>query len=175
MIYHTSYTSSIETTYKRPPFIKVAIVFWCSFIKNHHGGCTVETIKLIPYYIIDIIYKTLKPLHLKKMQIIQNIKNLIFHVIFIFSDWILIKQIKVSSTPFCCWEKQIFERMLPGGMSNFLLPRAWWQELGGQFWVGKGMSKNAPNLCIFWKCEIHKFESFSHTWWNIKVWEKIQQ
>ena len=26
--------------------------------------------------------------------------------------------------PFCCWGKQIFEQMLPGGMSNFLLPRA---------------------------------------------------
>ena len=33
---------------------------------------------------IDIIYKTVKPSHLKKLQIIQNIKNLVFQVIFIF-------------------------------------------------------------------------------------------
>ena len=40
---------------------------------------------------IDIIYKTLKPLHLKKLQITQNIKNLMFQVTFILPDWILIK------------------------------------------------------------------------------------
>ena len=45
-----------------------------------------EAIKLIPYYIIDIIYKTVKLSHLKKLQITQNIKNLMFQVIFIFSD-----------------------------------------------------------------------------------------
>ena len=72
---------------------------------------------------IDIIYKIIMPKHLKKLQIKQNIKNLIFQVIFVFSDWILIKQIIVSSTPFCYWGKEIFERMLPGGMSNFFLPR----------------------------------------------------
>ena len=124
---------------------------------------------------MDMIYKTGKLSHLKKLQIIQNIKNLIFKVIFIFSDWILIKQILVSFTPFCCWGKQIFERMLPGGMSNFLLPRVWWQELGGEFWVGRGMNKNSSNQCIFLGCELHKFEKFSHKWWNIKVWEKSQQ
>ena len=124
---------------------------------------------------IDIIYKTVKPSHLKKLQAKQNIKNLLFQVIFIFSDWILIKQMIVPSTPFCCWKKQIFERMLPWVMSNFLLPGAWWQELGGEFWVGKGMSKNTLNQCIFKECELHKSESFSHTWWNIKFWEKIQE
>ena len=96
--------------------------------------------KIIPYCMIDIIYKTLKPSHFTKTQIIQNIKNLMFQVIFIFSDWILIKQIIVSSTPFCCWGKQIFERMMSRGMSNFLLPRAWWQQRGyssewGEAWV----------------------------------------
>ena len=34
---------------------------------------------------IDIIYKTAKPSHFKKLQGIQNIKNLMFQVIFIFS------------------------------------------------------------------------------------------
>ena len=38
---------------------------------------------------VDIIYKTVKPSPLKKLQVIQNIKNLMFQVIFIFSDWIL--------------------------------------------------------------------------------------
>ena len=35
---------------------------------------------------IDIIHKTVKPSHWKKLQIKQNIKNLILQVIFIFSD-----------------------------------------------------------------------------------------
>ena len=67
--------------------------------------------QLIPYFLIDIIYKTVKSSHLKKLQAIQNTKNLIFQVI-------------VSSTPYCCWRKQIFEGILPGGMSNSLLPKA---------------------------------------------------
>ena len=55
---------------------------------------------------------------MKKLQIIQNIKNVIFQVIFIFFDWILIKQIIVSSTLFWCCGKQIFERILPGVMQG---------------------------------------------------------
>ena len=40
----------------------------------------------------------------EKLQIMQNINSSMFKVIFIFSDWILIKQIVVvSSTPFCYW------------------------------------------------------------------------
>ena len=35
---------------------------------------------------IDIINKTVKPSHLEKIQIIQNINNLMFPVILIFSD-----------------------------------------------------------------------------------------
>ena len=35
---------------------------------------------------IDIIFKIVKPSHLKKSQIIQNVNNLMFQVIFIFSD-----------------------------------------------------------------------------------------
>ena len=88
---------------------------------------------------IDIIYETIKTSYLKKLQIIQNIKNLMFKLIFIFSDWVSIKTIIVFFTPFYCWGKQIFKKMLPGGMSNLLLPRAWWQELRGEFWVGRGI------------------------------------
>ena len=65
-----------------------------------------EVIKLIPYYMIDIIYKTVKPSHLKQLQIIKNIKNPMFQIIFIFFDLILIKQIIVPSTPFYCWENR---------------------------------------------------------------------
>ena len=35
---------------------------------------------------IDIIYKAVKSSHLEKLQIIQNIANLMFQVILIFSD-----------------------------------------------------------------------------------------
>ena len=71
--------------------------------------------KLIPYYLIDIIYKTLRPSDLKKLQIIQNIINLVFQVISIFSNSILIKQIITFSTPFYCWGKHIFKKDLPRG------------------------------------------------------------
>ena len=33
---------------------------------------------------IDIIYKTVKPSHLEKLRIIQNINNLMFQVIFMY-------------------------------------------------------------------------------------------
>ena len=56
---------------------------------------------------IDIIYKNVKPSHLEKLQIMQNINNLMFQVIFIFSDWISIKQIIVFSIPFCCLGKHL--------------------------------------------------------------------
>ena len=53
--------------------------------------------------------------------------------------------------PFLMLGKQIFERMLPRGMSNFLLLRAWWPELGGEFWVGRGMIKMPWINAFFWK------------------------
>ena len=59
-------------------------------------------------------------------------------------------------------------------MSNFLLPRALWQELGGEFWVERGMSESASNQCIFYEYSLNKFENFSHTWCDIKIREKIQ-
>ena len=66
---------------------------------NYHG-CKGEAINLIPHYLIDIIHKTVKPSHLEKLQIIQNIYKPMLQVILILSDWILIKQFIVSSTPF---------------------------------------------------------------------------
>ena len=146
-IYHFWYTSKFKTTYRKPPFIKAAIFFWCSF-SIRLSGCKGEAIKLIPYYMKDIIYKTVKPSQLKKLQIIQNIK---FQVMSIYFDWILINQIIVFSVPFCCWGKQIFEIMLPGGWEwvvLFCLGRDD-KNLEASFWVGRGMSKNASNQCIF--------------------------
>ena len=67
-------------------------------MSNYHG-CKWETINLIPHYLIQIIHKAVKLSHSEKLKIIQNINKLILQVIFIFSDWILIKQIIASSTP----------------------------------------------------------------------------
>ena len=53
----------------------------------------------MPNCMIDIIYKIVKTSRLKKLQIIQNINNVIMpQAIIIFSDWILVKQIIVSCT-----------------------------------------------------------------------------
>ena len=68
-------------------------------VPNYHGFKG-EVINLIPQYLIDIIHKTVKPSHLEKLQIIQNIYKPMLQVILILSDWILIKQFIVSSTPF---------------------------------------------------------------------------
>ena len=97
---------------------------------SNYNGCRGEAIKLIPRYLIDI-HKTVKPSHLEKLQIIQDMYKLMFQVIFIFSAWILIKQIIVSSTLFIRG-KQVFKK--------FCL----------DFWVGNwGMSK------------MHRFNAFS--------------
>ena len=41
--------------------------------------------KVLPY-LIDTIYKTVKPSYLEKVQIMQNVNKLMFQVIFTFSD-----------------------------------------------------------------------------------------
>ena len=46
----------------------------------------------------------------------QDINNLMFQVIFTFSDCILIKQIKVFSTHFCFGEID-FQKIIPGFLS----------------------------------------------------------
>ena len=118
-IYHSWHTSNFETTYKKSPFIKAAIFFRCSFsIKLpwlQRRSNKVNTILYDRYYLQNCKANTIE-----KIANHTKYKNLMFQVIFIFSDRILIKQIIVSSTPSCCCGKQIFER----GMSNFLLPRA---------------------------------------------------
>ena len=68
----------------------VAIFSDVILVSNYHD-CKEETIKLIPQYLIDIIHKLVKPSHLEKLPIIQNINKLMFQVIFTFSDRTLIK------------------------------------------------------------------------------------
>ena len=52
----------------------------------NYDGFKGEAIELIPYYVIDNVYKTLKPSHLNKLEIIKNINNLLFQFILIFFD-----------------------------------------------------------------------------------------
>ena len=59
-------------------FFSDVVLVW-----NYHG-CKGEAIKLIPYYMIDITYKTVKSSHLKKLQVIHTIKNLMFQFFFMF-------------------------------------------------------------------------------------------
>ena len=70
LIYHSWHTFNFDTTYKKPPFIKVVIFSDGVLVSNYHG-CKGKAIKLIPYYMIDIIYETVKPSHLKYLQVIQ--------------------------------------------------------------------------------------------------------
>ena len=87
----------------------IAIFSDVMLVSNYHGYKG-QTVNLIYYYMIDNIYKSVKLSHLENLQIIQNINNLMFQVIFIFLDWVLIKQIIVFFTHFYCLEKQIFKK-----------------------------------------------------------------
>ena len=104
-----------------PLFIKVAIFSDVYLVSNYHDYIG-EALKLVSYCMIDFIYKTVYPSHLRELQIVQNIKILIFEVILIFSDWILVKETVIFSTLFCLWGKHIFDRTLPREISNSLLP-----------------------------------------------------
>ena len=98
--------------------MKVAIFTDVILVSNCHG-CKGEAKNLIPHYLIDIIHNIVKPSHSEKLQIIPNINKLIFQIILIFSDWILIKQIIVSSTLFVLGETD-FQKILPGVLSGGL-------------------------------------------------------
>ena len=54
-------------------------------VSNYHGFKG-EIIKLMPYYMINIIYQIVNPLHLKKLEFVPNIKNIMFQVTFIIYD-----------------------------------------------------------------------------------------
>ena len=106
-------------------------------VSNCHG-CKEEAINLIPHYLIDIIHKTVKPSHLEKLQIIQNINKLMFQVIFIFSDWILIKKNHSFLQPFGL------------GGNRFSRNSTWSFEWGTRAWVKKhifnAFSKNVSTI-----------------------------
>ena len=72
---------------------------------------------------LDTIYETVMPSLLKKLQMIQNISKLMFQAVSIVFYWIFIKQIIVFSTPFLLLVETFFEKMMPGGISIFPLPR----------------------------------------------------
>ena len=63
----------------------IAVFSDVMLLSNYHGYKG-QTVSLISYYMIDNIYKSVKLSHLENLQIIQNINNLMFQVIFIFSD-----------------------------------------------------------------------------------------
>ena len=109
---------NFESTYKNPPFIKVAVFADVILVSNYHG-CKEGIINLIPHYMIDIIYKTVQRSHLENLEIIQNVTKLMFQAIFIFSDWIFIEQIIASSTSSVFGETD-FQKTLPQVLSGGL-------------------------------------------------------
>ena len=140
---------------------------------NYHG-CKRETINLVPHYLIGIIYKTGKMSRLEKLQIKQNINNLMLQVIFIFSDWILIKQIIIFSTPFCLGETD-FQKIQSGVLSGELdmSKNAFWRNGLGAF----SRNVNTINLKLFpTHSGIYKLErnnKHSEEIWNPKEFKEI--
>ena len=122
---------------------------------------------------IDLICKTVKPSHLEKLQIMQNIKNLMLQVIFIYSDWIFIKQIIVRSLrPFLLLGETDFRKNAAWG--EWLISFCLWHDdknLGASFECGKSWVKmprinafsrnvNSINLKVFpTHSGISKFET----------------
>ena len=103
-------------------------------MSNYHG-CKGDAINLIPHCLIEIIQKTVRPPHFEKLWIIQNINKLMFQVIFMFSNWFLMTQILVSSTPL----------FLVLGENRFSKNCIWSFEWGTEKWV-----------------KMHRFNAFSN-------------
>ena len=129
-------------------------------MSNYHG-CKEEAINVIPHYLIDILHETVKSSHLEKLKMVQNINKLMFQAILIFFDWILIKQIIVSSTPFVLAQTD-FQKLLPGDLSGRLEARvkmhrfnAFSGNLNTINW--KDFSKNG---------EIYKSDKIQQAFWS---------
>ena len=106
-----------------------------------------------------------KVITLEKSQIIQNINILMFKVIFIFFNWILIKQITVSSIPFCPGEWIISSCMVGDD-----------KILGGNFWLGSGTWVKLSRFNAFSaNANTRNLKIFPKPGWNIQVWQNIQQ
>ena len=71
-------------------------------------------LKLLLHYMIDIIYKTVKPSHSEKLQIIENKNNLMFQFIFTFFD----KTNHSFLHPFMLVGLTDFQKTLPGDLSG---------------------------------------------------------
>ena len=125
---------------------------------SHYHGCKKEAINLIPHYLTDINRKNVKPTPLEKLQFIQNVIKLMFQVIFIFSDWILIKQIIVSSTPSVLAETD-FQKLLPGVLRK--------ERLGACVKMHRFNAFSGDVNIINWK-DFSKHD-------GIFKWEKIEQ
>ena len=151
--------STLKLLIKSHPSSRLQFFFWCSFSIKwpwlQRRRNKTNTILHDRYYL-----QNCKVITFEKLQVIQNVKNVMFQVMFIFSDWTLMKKIIVSFTHLNCWGKQIFGRMRPEGMSNLLLPTTWWQQLGVSFEWGSAWVKmprinsflrnmNSINLNIF--------------------------
>ena len=104
-----------QSIYQRPHFIKVAMFSDVILVSNYHG-CKREALNGIQHILIDF-YKTVKPSHLEKLKIIQNIISIMFQVNFIFSNCILIKLVLVFSTPLSMGETD-FQKILLGVLSG---------------------------------------------------------
>ena len=63
----------------------VAIFSDAILVSNYPGSKRVA-INLIPYCLIDDIHKTVKTLHLEKLQTMQNVNKLMLQVILTFFD-----------------------------------------------------------------------------------------
>ena len=57
--------STLNLPIKSHPFIKTAIFSDAILVSKYHGSKR-EAINLLPYYLIDIIYRTVKQSHLEK-------------------------------------------------------------------------------------------------------------
>ena len=157
---------TLKSTYKKPPFIRVAFFSDVILVPNYHG-CKEEIINLIPHYLIDIIYKTVKPSHLEKLKIIRNVDKPMFQAIVIFF-WLNFDRANHSFLhPFCL------------GANRFLKNTTWSFEWGTQSWVKmhrfNAFSRNVNT--INWKnfpthVEIYKSEKIQEAFWKDKTLAK---
>ena len=114
----------------------------------------------MPYYVIDIMYKTVMPSHLTRLQIIQNIKNLMFQVMLIFSDWISVSKSSlppplsaVGGNRFskeCCLEEWVISFCLGPDDKNLVVSFEWGRTWVKIPWINAfSNNMNSINLKIF--------------------------
>ena len=60
--------SSTESTFKKSPFIKVAILSDVILVPNYHGCKEGEATNLISHYMLDTVYETVKAIFKKEYK-----------------------------------------------------------------------------------------------------------